>query len=76
MRTKKFNVSLAPFNSVKVFDSEFGTVLRTLKISEGTIIGNPAVSGNDLTVRIQKDDIVIENVYVLPLGLIKKSTIV
>ena len=76
MRTKKFNVSLAPFNSVKVFDSEFGTMLRTLKISEGTIIGNPAVNGNDLTVRVQKDDIVIENVYVLPLCLLKKSTIV
>jgi hypothetical protein len=76
MRTKKFNVSLAPFNTVKVFDSEFGTMLRTLKVTEGTIIGNPTVIGNDLTVRVQKDDVVLENVYVLPLGLLKKSTMV
>lgn len=73
MRTKKFNVSLAPFNTLRVFDSEFNTLLRTLKL-EGSVEGTPEVKGNVLTVKVLKEGCIFENTYNLPHGALKAST--
>lgn len=74
MRTKKFIASLAPGNSVKVFDAEFGTLLRTIKV-EGTITTQPVIVGNELTIEIKKENILHKNVYNLPQGTLKDSQV-
>lgn len=72
MRTKKFNVSIAPYNTVKVFDSEFGTLIRSIKV-EGTVLNHPTVVENTMMVKVRKNDEIFDVSYALPHGIVKES---
>lgn len=72
MTTKRFTASLAPYNTVKIYDAELGELLRTMKI-DGVITSQPVIVGSVLTLEVKKENILHKNTYTLPQGTLKQS---